>query len=76
MLYLIQISSYTLTALINPGLPKKELNLKYCNRGIPLKNFRICNVCNLIMNMDEMTSHCEDCNVCIEGIYLNYEFYY
>jgi len=32
-----------------------------------LKNFRICVECNAIMNLDEGTSHCEECNVCIEG---------
>lgn len=69
-LYFTQLISYILTALINPGFPKKEMNLKYMVKNVPFKNFRICGVCNVIMNIDESTSHCEDCNICIEGIYV------
>ena len=68
LLYFLQITSYTLTFLINPGLPKKETHLKYSVKKNPFKNFRICGVCNLIMNIDDNTTHCDDCNICIEGI--------
>jgi hypothetical protein len=67
-LYIAQMISYILTALINPGLPKKEMNLKYMVKSVPFKNFRICGVCNVVMNIDENTSHCDDCNICIEGM--------
>ncbi len=61
------MTSYCLTVLVNPGLPKKETNLKYTVNKVSFKNFRICGVCNVIMNIDENTTHCDDCNVCIEG---------
>ena len=32
-----------------------------------LQNYRICVECNVIMNLDEGTSHCDECNVCVEG---------
>jgi hypothetical protein len=48
-------------------MPKVNLNLKYSIKNMNIKNFRICNVCNFIMNMDENTVHCEDCGICIEG---------
>jgi hypothetical protein len=60
--------------LINPGLPKKEMNLKYSVKDLNIKNFRICPICNVIMNLDDNTSHCEDCNVCIEGKKENFIF--
>ena len=65
-LFVIQMGSYMLTALINPGLPKQELSLRNCG-SVQFKNFRVCGVCNIIMNIDAGTAHCEDCNVCIEG---------
>ncbi len=66
-LYVIQTTAYLTTVLINPGLPKKEMYLKYQIKSVDYKNFRICGICNVIMNLDDNTSHCEDCNVCIEG---------
>ena len=70
MIYLIQISCYTYTFLKNPGIPGREMELdniylKEVLKGI--KNYRICKVCNVIMNRNKDTNHCDDCNVCIEG---------
>ncbi len=66
LVYLIQISAYWYTALINPGIPKREL---WLNEGdeIKIKNSRICYICNVVMNMDEGTEHCDDCGYCVEG---------
>lgn len=64
LIYFIQFSSYTYTAFANPGIPSKSMSSS--NRQL-VKNFRICNVCNVVMNLDDNTSHCEDCNVCVEG---------
>jgi len=70
LIYLIQISAYSYTALINPGLVKRKMVLNSKNE-LPIetnsKNFRICIACNVMMDLDEGTSHCEDCNVCVEG---------
>lgn len=69
LIYLIQISSYSYTALINPGIPKNNMDIdgdvKESLKNI--KNYRICKICNVIMNKDENTMHCNDCNACIEG---------
>lgn len=66
LLLATQIFSYWYTALKNPGIPKKEL---WLNNGkeVTIKNSRICYICNVIMNLDEGTEHCDDCGVCIEG---------
>ena len=70
MIYLTQLSSYTYCALINPGIPKRNMNLENNNIGEitkEIRNYRICKICNILMNKDENTCHCEDCGTCIEG---------
>jgi len=69
-IYSIHMSSYLFTFLKNPGIPAQELELenselKEVLKGI--KNYRICKVCNVIMNRNKETNHCDDCGVCIEG---------
>jgi hypothetical protein len=62
--------AYILTFLWNPGLPSQAMNVSYFEANkekIALKNYRICKVCQVVMNMDEYTEHCDDCGVCIEG---------
>lgn len=66
VIFVFQTISYAYTSLINPGIPHKK-SLIGKNGEIQLKDFRICEFCSLIMNMDIDTTHCEDCNICIEG---------
>lgn len=63
----LQFSTYLCTALVNPGIPSKKMSLHYYQNNIKFGNFRICNICNVIMDIDQNTSHCEDCNLCVEG---------
>ena len=65
--YIIYSISYILTAFGNPGLPKRKCWINGKSVYSDLKNFKICNVCRVIMNLDEDTIHCDDCEVCIEG---------
>lgn len=58
------IVSYTITFLINPGIPKYDEN---AIMGQPREKYRFCNLCKIWVNMDENTGHCFDCNVCVEG---------
>lgn len=69
LIYFIQITSYSYTALVNPGIPKNNLDIDGDLREIlkNIKNYRICKICNVIMNKDENTMHCDDCKTCIEG---------
>jgi hypothetical protein len=63
--------SYILVFLWNPGLPPQSMNLTYFESNqekLKIKDFRICKICQVVMNMDEYTYHCDDCDVCIEGI--------
>ena len=56
--------SYTMTFLINPGIPKYDEN---AITGQPREKYRFCNACKIWINMDKNTAHCFDCNVCVEG---------
>lgn len=69
--YLLNITSHIYASLKNPGIPKHELtlensSLKEVLKGI--KNYKICKTCNVIMDKNKETNHCNDCGVCIEGI--------
>ena len=56
--------SYTMTFLINPGIPKYDEN---AIMGQPREKYRFCDTCKIWINMDKNTAHCFDCNVCVEG---------
>ncbi len=70
LIYFIQITSYSYTALINPGIPKNSLDLDGDLKESlkTIRNYRICKICNVIMDKDINTMHCDECNACIEGI--------
>ena len=65
IIYLIFLISYTYTVLINPGFPKHDID---SITGEPRKKFYYCNICKLWANKEKKTMHCNDCNICIEGI--------
>ncbi len=64
IIYFIQLLSSLFTLLRNPGTPKRE-NF-YSSFGI--KKFKICKLCNVIMNLDKKTYHCKYCDICVIGI--------
>ncbi len=65
-LYLIHIFSYTYTAFANPGIPKKKnyIEMYGCETK---RNLKICDKCNVIMDEEKKTYHCDMCGVCIDG---------
>ena len=56
--------SYTMTFLVNPGIPKYD---EKAITGEPREKYRFCELCKIWVNMDNNTAHCFDCNVCVEG---------
>lgn len=56
--------SYTITFLMNPGIPKYDENAIL---GQPREKYTFCNLCKIWVNNENKTSHCFDCNVCVEG---------
>ena len=63
----IQLVSYFVTVLSNPGFPKRSIqnpneNLEKGN------NLKQCKKCNFYYEIGDGTSHCYECEVCISGI--------
>jgi hypothetical protein len=62
--YITQLVSYSFTFLKNPGLPRKK------RQAMPKKiadGFKFCDQCHILLNQNDNSSHCDDCNVCILG---------
>jgi energy-coupling factor transporter transmembrane protein EcfT len=64
LIYIIFITSYTYTFLINPGYPKHDLQSE---TGEPRNKYRFCGECKMWVNIDKNVNHCFDCNICVEG---------
>ena len=68
----IQIASYILIFLLNPGIPQKELWIenyfKNRNNKDEIDSYRICNICKIVRRNSDNTHHCDECNICIKGV--------
>ena len=73
LILIIDYISYTLTMLINPGLPNKDLLIVNYNN---LENTKICDICKIVMRKEDKIEHCNYCNVCIISIILIYFIYF
>lgn len=58
-------SAYTMAFLINPGYPLLDMKSK---TGHPRNEYRFCSECKLWVSIVKETTHCRDCNICVEGI--------
>jgi hypothetical protein len=56
-----------ITFFKNPGIPGKELWLENF-RGENISEYRICNICKVIMRIEDKTEHCDECNICVVGM--------
>lgn len=66
LIYFIQLSSYSYTFLVNPGLPNKQMSLtNFENKDS--SSIKICERCGIVVNKGDKTYHCDDCGVCIIG---------
>ena len=70
----IQMFSYFLIFVMNPGIPQKELwienyfkNKNNSNRD-EIDSYRICNICKIVRRNSDNTHHCDECNICIKGV--------
>ena len=72
------LSQITCT-IINPGIPHRN---NYVSDGVMLSiyqqvkqnnykfdKYRVCKICNILVNVEQNITHCEDCNICVESIY-------
>lgn len=72
----------------NPGIPKNKSNTyeiqdielnkiaDNSNRKNKNKGYQFCNKCHLYVDVQNNVSHCEDCNVCVEGNHISFLFYF
>jgi len=79
-IYITQIISQVTCTLINPGIPHRNnyvsdgvmhsiyQQIKYNN--YKFDKYRVCKICNIIVTVEQNITHCEDCNICVEGIYI------
>jgi hypothetical protein len=76
IIWIIQFFSHLSTALLNPGIPsrrnylpdfKKENNIDLTKKN---NDYKICKICNIIVNEKDNVCHCEDCDICIIGIFI------
>ncbi len=77
-IYLTQTISHILTACLNPGIPSRDYYVSnFVRKGISKKNseYKMCKICNIIIHERRNVSHCEDCNICIEGKFLFIIYY-
>jgi len=66
--YLIFITSYLCTILINPGIPGREYYTKnILNKNIDKTQWVKCSKCNIVIPKNLKSLHCDDCNACIIG---------
>ena len=62
--------------LINPGIPNIKYYAKKFIRSeqyIKLKekekkNYYLCEICNIIVNIQDAIQHCEECDICIKQL--------
>lgn len=66
--YLFFFITYSLTCLMDPGIITPDYYLEnYEANKINIQNYKICNKCNAIMDLDKGVEHCYDCDICIIG---------
>ena len=64
--YIIFITSYIYTVLVNPGIPKREHYIKnFLNKKVDINHWRKCTKCNILIPKHFKIHHCEDCDVCV-----------
>ena len=68
----MQIFSYVMIFILNPGIPQKELWIenyfKNKNSNEDGDSYRICNICKIVRRNSDNTHHCDECNICIKGL--------
>ena len=62
-MYSIQLISYSLTSLKNPGIIIESVNTK----NFPQNDLIVCGKCLIISHIKDNAEHCSWCNVCIKN---------
>lgn len=57
-------SAYTAAFVLNPGYPLLDNSSK---TGLPRNEYRFCSHCKIWVSLEKQTTHCADCDICVEG---------
>ena len=66
LLNMLQFGSCIICGIINPGLPKKELQNELLLINEP-NRYQRCRLCHFIIDKSKHFVHCETCQCCCEG---------
>lgn len=78
LIYGIQFLSQLIATLANPGVPHKnnyvsEEVVYTMYQHMKLQNvktidtYRICQECNIVVKQEQNVTHCDECDICVEG---------
>lgn len=75
VVFIVELSSYLITALINPGLPSRDYYAKNIENTPEFMNYLgkkrtpylRCKKCNLLVLNSMNVTHCVICDVCVAG---------
>ena len=62
------IASFIMTILSNPGIPFNNKDIDTNKVFHDLKNYKICSICQAILEIKMNSHHCFECGICIDGI--------
>lgn len=65
--FFLQVFSHAFTALINPGIPSRDFYVSNNRDLLDKAGYKVCKICNIVVHVNQNVSHCEDCNICVEG---------
>ncbi len=68
VIYIAHFITYTYTFISNPGLMKKSDSVSMKETDDKKIGYRFCNSCRILLKLTTKTNHCDDCNICVEGI--------
>lgn len=64
--FFVQITSYSYTVLVNPGIPWKDSQLTRKRKEVKdISEYRLCKKCNLLVRKVDCVCHCLTCGVCV-----------
>lgn len=78
-MYVLQTITHMYCLLVNPGIPNRKFYisesvmqsiytyLEYTNSE-SFDKYKICKICNIYVPPESSVIHCEDCNICINGM--------
>ena len=67
VILVLEVLSYTLTFLINPGMVMPKVISKETLNLIKNDNNKYCKICKIQKFSKRKIHHCKHCNVCVEG---------